>query len=193
MIRWRPAVTSPVRQLAGVIVAVLLLCAACGSAARVAGPPQLPTTSVAPPSSALPKPNPDPVTAAVVAAYNGMWADEQVAALTSDWQSPLLAQHASGAALSLLVRGLYSYRMQHLVIKGQPVTHPAISALTPTCAPRRATVRDCFDDTHWLVYKAAGGLKNNVPGGHGRVTAVLSQLNGTWKVTELTTAAAGTC
>ncbi|MHB8452696.1 MAG: hypothetical protein ACYDAQ_19920, partial [Mycobacteriales bacterium] len=138
-------------------------------------------------------PAPDPAAAAALAAYNGMWADEVVAARTADYQSPLLAQHAAGAALSLLIRGLYSYRLQRLVIKGQLVTHPVVTSLSPPGDPTKATVLDCSDDSHWLVYRAAGGLENNVPGGHRRVTAVVREVGGVWKVTELSTGAEGTC
>lgn len=122
-----------------------------------------------------------------------MWADEVIAAATADYQSPLLARHAAGAALSLLVRGLYTYRQEGLVAKGQPVTHPQVTSLSPAGDPTQATVLDCFDDTHWLVYKVSGGLENTVPGGHRRVTAVVQDLGGVWKVTQLTTGAEGTC
>lgn len=122
-----------------------------------------------------------------------MWADEVAAAATADYQSPLLARHAAGAALSLLVRGLYTYRQKGLVAKGQPVTHPQVTSLSPAADPTQATVLDCFDDTHWLVYKVSGGLENAVPGGHRRVTAVVQDVGGVWKVTGLTTGAEGTC
>jgi hypothetical protein len=126
-------------------------------------------------------------------AYRGMWADMVSAARTADYQDPILSDNASGAALSTLVQGLYSYRQQGLVIMGTPVTHPAITSLTPAADPTQANVSDCFDDTHWLAYKATGGLENNVPGGHRQVTAVVIDTGGTWKVTELDTGAEGSC
>src|SRR5690349_21521753 len=43
-----------------------------------------------------------------VLAYVGMWRDYARAASTADWQSPGLAQFATGAALSTLSRGLYA-------------------------------------------------------------------------------------
>ena len=134
-------------------------------------------------------------TAAVnaLSAYRGMWADMVVAARTADYQDPILPQHASGAALSTLVQGLYSYRQQGLVIMGTPVTHPTVTSLTPSADPTQANVSDCFDDTHWLAYKTTGGLENNVPGGHRQVTAVVTDIVGTWKVTVLDTGAEGSC
>lgn len=128
-----------------------------------------------------------------LAAYNAMWADEQAAAVTAHYQSPLLARHATGAALSVLVRGLYSLRLQHLVIKGHLVTHPQVTSLMPMPSPTSAAVSDCFDDTHWLAFNAAGGLQDNVPGGHRRVTATVTDANGIWKVTQLDTGVEGTC
>jgi hypothetical protein len=126
-------------------------------------------------------------------AYRGMWADMASAARTADYQDPILAQHASGAALSVLVQGLYSYRQEGLVIMGTPVTHATITSVAPAANPTVANVSDCFDDTHWLAYKASGGLENNVPGGHRQVSAVVTDTNGTWKVTTLETGAEGSC
>jgi len=128
-----------------------------------------------------------------LAAYRGMWADMVSAARTADYQDPVLADHATGVALSTLVQGLYSYRQQGLVIMGKPVTHPTVTSLTPAAEPTQANVSDCFDDTHWLAYKATGGLANNVPGGHRKISAVVTDIDGTWKVTQLDTGAEGSC
>ena len=76
---------------------------------------------------------------------------------------------------------------------GTPVTHPTVTSLTPATDPTQANVSDCFDDTHWLAYKATGGLENNVPGGHRHVSAVVTDIAGTWKVTQLDTGAEGSC
>src|ERR1700733_5468632 len=118
-----------------------------------------------------------------------MWMDMASAARTADYQDPILAQHASGAALSTLVQGLYSYRQQGLVIMGTPVAHPGVTWLPPATDPTQASLSYCFDDTHWLAYKATGGLENNGPGGHRQVSAVVTDINGVWKVTQLDTGA----
>jgi hypothetical protein len=128
-----------------------------------------------------------------LAAYRGMWADMVSAARTADYQDPVLADHATGAALSTLVQGLYSYRQQGLVIMGAPATHPTVTSVTPATDPIQVNVSDCFNDTHWLAYKATGGLENNVPGGHRQVTAVVTNSDGTWKVAQLDTGAEGSC
>jgi hypothetical protein len=122
-----------------------------------------------------------------------MWRDMAAAGRTANYQDPRLAPYASGEALATLVRGLYSYKRSGWVIKGTPVTHPRVTSLTPAGDPRQATVRDCFDDTHWLVYKATGGLADSTPGGHRRVAAVLQKADGMWKVTQLHTGPEGSC
>lgn len=165
--------------------------AGCGAANHTAAP----SSSSASPS-ATSTATPPAISAAAVAAldaYTGMWQAEEVAGRTDNYQSPLLPAHASGAALSLLVRGLYGYQLQHLVIKGQLVLHPRVTSLTPSDEPTAAQILDCADDTHWLVYKTTGGLQNNVPGGHRRVTAVVQDVDGIWKVTTLDSGAEGTC
>jgi hypothetical protein len=175
-----------------------LTLSACGGGSHSAGNSSVTTTSGsssrdAPTSTSSPSTPSSRAAGNALAAYRGMWANMVVAARTADYQDPILAQHASGAALSTLVQGLYSYRQQGLVIMGTPVTHPTVTSLTPSADPTQANVSDCFDDTHWLAYKATGGLENNAPGGHRQVSAVVTDLNGIWKVTQLNTGAEGSC
>jgi hypothetical protein len=164
----------------------LVLCAgavtltACGSAST---PAATPTTSTAPR---------DPI-AAVLVAYRIMWADLVTAARTSNFQSPLLSQHASGSALTIFVQGLARDQLHGIVTRGDPVLHPQVASLTPSGNPSRATVVDCFDDTHWIEYKTTGGLAKNAPGGRRQTTAHLIKVAGTWKVNQLTVGATGTC
>jgi len=122
-----------------------------------------------------------------------MWADLVSAARTSDFQSPLLSQHATGNALSLLVQGLARDQLQGVVTKGEPVLDPRIVSLEPTGEPTHATVTDCVDDSHWIEYKTSGGLAKNAPGGRRDTTASLKKSAGVWKVDKLTVGATGTC
>jgi hypothetical protein len=122
-----------------------------------------------------------------------MWADLVEAATTSDYQSPLLSQHASGDALTLFVQGLARDQLHGIVTKGEPVLHPQVTSLSPSGHPTNATITDCFDDTHWIEYTASGGLAKNAHGGRRATSAVLKESNGTWKVTQLTVGATGTC
>jgi hypothetical protein len=155
--------------------------AACGSSSPVATPttPTAPT-AVGPGAKAL-------------AAYQSMWSDLVTAAQTSDYQSPLLPEHATGAALSLLVQGLARDQLNGIVTRGKSVHHPEVTSLTPGGSPTQATVADCFDDTHWLEYTTAGALAPNSPGGRRSTTAHLLRKAGAWKVTDLTIQATGTC
>jgi hypothetical protein len=122
-----------------------------------------------------------------------MWADMVIASQTSNDQSPLLPEHTSGDALSLLVHGLYLNALDGIVTKGQPVLHPQVTSLSPATGPTQATITDCFDDTHWLEYKTGGGLANKTPGGHHATTAVVTDSAGVWRVTSLVVQAADTC
>lgn len=128
------------------------------------------------------------------AAYRAMWADMVAAAKTADYQSPQLAQHAAGAALAQLVRGLYTNQRLGIAAKGEPVLDPTVTKATPPTDPTTVAIEDCFDDTNWLNHIAATGeLQNDVPGGRHATAATVSKIDGVWKVTELAVGAVGTC
>ena len=129
----------------------------------------------------------------VLTAYRTMWADLVTAAQTSDFKSPLLAQHATGEALSLFVQGLARDQLHGIVTRGVTVHHPSVASLAPVGNPTHATIADCFDDAHWVEYKTSGGLAKNTPGGRRTTTAGLVKSSGTWKVSQITVGATGTC
>ena len=126
-------------------------------------------------------------------AYRAMWADEEAAATTSDASSPRLADHASGAALRLLQYGLTKDHQQGLVAKGSARLSPEVTSVQPTDDPTRVNIRDCFDDTHWLLYKQNGSRRSDVPGGHYATTATVELTDGRWKVTSLYLGSVGSC
>jgi hypothetical protein len=127
-------------------------------------------------------------------AYNAMWADMASAARTADYQSSRLARHADGDALSQLSRGLYANKQHGIVAKGDPVTNPTVTSMTPSDDPTSVVITDCFDDSHWLNYVAAtNALQNDIPGGTHATTATVSRSDGSWKVTELAVGAVRTC
>jgi len=136
-----------------------------------------------------------PATASATAltAYRDMWADLVTAAETSDYQSPLLPEHATGTALTLLVQGLARDQLHDIVTRGVTMHHPAVTSLSPATHPDRATITDCFDDTRWIEYTTSGQRAKNAPGGRRRTTADLTKTGGTWKVTDLTVGGTGTC
>ncbi len=171
------------------MVAIGLLLAGCGSGTPPAASHH-PTTTTS--STAGPSPSQQAASAALTA-YRAMWADMVVAARTADYQAPILAGHASGNALALLVHGLAVNRQEGIVTRGRPTMDPQVVSVSPPTNPTQVDIVDCFNDTNWLNYKVSGGLQNNVPGGRHHTTATVTDTAGVWKVTELQVGAAGTC
>jgi hypothetical protein len=167
-----------VTGLVGVVAALGLT--ACSATATSGAP----GTTVASGTTGTPSP-----ADAALAAYRGMWADLVSAARTSDYQSRALSQHATGTVLTLFVQGLARDQLHGIVTRGQPVLHPTVTSSSTD----RATVTDCFDDTHWLEYKTSGGLAKNTPGGRRTTTATLIRMSGVWKVDQLSVGKVGTC
>lgn len=130
-----------------------------------------------------------------MAAYLAMWQNMAQAAETSAWNSPKLAQHTTGDALSAISRGMYADHLNGLVTKGAPRNSPKVSTLSPPMSPTMAVISDCGDSTHWLKYrKDTGKLADDKPGGRQAITAeVKKQSDGTWKVTRFAVEAVGSC
>jgi hypothetical protein len=122
-----------------------------------------------------------------------MWADMVIASRTSNYRSPLLPQHASGAALSVLVQGLAKNQAQGIIAKGEPILHPQLTSLSPASDPTQATISDCFNDAGWLEYRISGGLVNSIPGGNRETEAIVDVDGDSWKVTQLVVQKIGTC
>ncbi|MFJ9179424.1 hypothetical protein [Streptomyces sp. NPDC102360] len=128
-------------------------------------------------------------------AYLGMWHDMAVAARASDWDSPLLAKHATGEALGAITRGMYADRRNGLVTKGAPRNTPKVNWVKPAAEPAAVRISDCGDSSRWLKYrKRTGELADERPGGRQKITAeVRKQDGGTWKVTRFAVDGVGTC
>jgi hypothetical protein len=175
-----------------VVVSAALALGACGGGSASTSPTTKPgTAATAAPASAAQ--TQAAVSSQVIASYRTMWANLVTAAETSDFQSPLLAQHATGDALTLLVQGLARDQLHDIVTRGVTVHHPVVRSLSPATDPTHATVADCFDDTRWIEYTTDGKRANNTPGGRRATTADLVKTDDTWKVSQLTIAATGTC
>jgi hypothetical protein len=124
-----------------------------------------------------------------------MWQDFAKAGTTSDWQSPALAQHATGIALSNMSRGLYADHYNGLVTQGTATHDPQTSSMVPPSDPNTVVVTDCSDSTHYLKYYGSSGKPaNDGPGGRQLINAtVQKQSDGTWKVSDFGVQAVGTC
>ena len=183
------AVRRPKTIAGSMLCAATIALASCGS-----GPSKDATsTTLRSVSSTTTTQPPTGAGALALTAYRRMWADMVIASRTSNYQSPLLPQHASGAALSTLVQGLARNQQAGIITKGEPTFHPQVTSLSPSGAPTQATITDCVSDAHWLEYKADGRLVNNVPGGNRATTAIAVSTDGIWKVTQLAVQAVGTC
>ena len=98
--------------------------------------------------------------------------DMAKAATTADWEDPSLAHHATGAALSVISRGLYADHLNGLVAKGEPKDYPVVTSTDSSVNPTTVMISDCGDSSHWLQYrKDTGKLADNVPGGRRSITA----------------------
>lgn len=131
---------------------------------------------------------------AAITAYVSMWRDMAKAGETSDWRSPLLSQHATADALSVMSRGMYADHINGLVTKGAPKDHPSVTSAVPAGDPTTVMISDCGDSTHWLKYRKDNGKLADDGGGRRSITAeVKKQSDGTWKVTQFAVEGLGSC
>jgi hypothetical protein len=190
-----PLPTIERRSVSSVRLVVLLVAASvalmgCGSGSSSTATTNTTSRTVPSPSTTQ---SPAAAAAEALSAYRAMWADLATAARTSNFQSELLPKHASGSTLTLLVQGLAKDQEQNIVTRGTPIIDPKVTSLAPAQDPKRASIADCFDNTHWIEYKTAGGRAKNSAPGRRATTAVLERIDGTWKVAQLTILATGTC
>lgn len=129
-----------------------------------------------------------------LAAYRGMWAAYQTAGETANPDDPQLATYAANGALQTLTNGLKSVRDRGLVIKGDIVLNPRVTALEPADKPSSIEITDCADTTKSLLYKRSGELFNDKPGGRRLVIATVKDIGGgVWKVVSFGARDIGTC
>jgi len=130
-----------------------------------------------------------------ITAYLDMWQDFVAAGHTSDWQSPLLRDHATGDALLQMSRGLYADHYNGLITRGAPFDDPVVQSATPDAQPTTVIISDCGDSSHFLKYYANSGQPaSGAIGGRRMITAeALKGADGTWKVDRFTVGDVGTC
>ena len=126
-------------------------------------------------------------------AYLGMWQAFVAASRTADYQYPSLDRYAAGAALELLIQGLYQDYRAGIVTRGQPSFDPVVTMTKTSLGTAEAKVSDCADDTHAVTYYKSGQLAPGDPPGRHEVSAQVQPFDGTWKVTYLVVDKAGTC
>ncbi|MEU5259745.1 hypothetical protein [Amycolatopsis sp. NPDC021455] len=170
--------------------AVLVLLGSCSSSE-----PHPAETSSGPPLSSVVTQPADLAKQRAITAYVGMWSDMADAAVTSDWQSPKLAQNATAEALQTISRSLYADHYNGLVTKGRPINHPQVERVEPQADPTTVKISDCGDSTNWLKYRADNGAPaDDGPGGHRRIEALVKKaVDGSWKVTTFAVHEVGSC
>lgn len=200
----RPASGAPSRgfrslRLAfGVGVAALSVAlGACSGTSDTDGPGKPPAATAATPSvSTSPSASESAEDAArrrALAAYRGMWADMAAAGESADHRSPLLARHATGAALTQIVQGLYVQAQKGQVSRGQPVLHPTADEVDLSATPAKVVVQDCADSSNWLLYTRDGKKVDDAPGGRRRISADVRGTGEVWRVVDFRVRAVGTC
>jgi hypothetical protein len=148
-----------------------------------------PTTSASPPSISPA----DSARQQATNAYRGMWRQMAKAGETADWQSPEFAKYATGDALGVINRSLYTDHLNGVVSKGAPTNNPQVSSAEPAANPTTVVISDCSDSSNWLKYKN-GQLLNDTPGGRRSITAeVKKQQDSTWRVTRFAVEGVGSC
>ena len=183
----------------GVLVASVSAIAACsaGSTSQPAEPGSKTGVDVSnAPGASTPAPNLERVSGdRAIETYLGMWREMASAGETSNWQSPALASFATGDALSVITRSLYTDNLNGVVTRGRPSNAPRVSTVDLSVSPATVLVTDCGDSTNSLKYlKGSDQLLNDSPGGRRSITAeVKQQADGSWRVTRFAVGGLGSC
>jgi hypothetical protein len=151
------------RNLCRVALAmVVAVVAGCGDGQPTAQP------STAPPPSAAPaSPSVDPSVAAasaqILAAYNGYQLAFQAAGKVPDPQNADLSRYVGDPLLSQVRQDLTLLKVNGLVRKGAPKTHPEITELQLGATPPVGVIRDCYDVSGVHVVNRATGRSADAP------------------------------
>jgi len=159
--------------VSAVAALAMLLTAACGiahpTAASVATPePALPAPP-SPPATSPPVTDVTGATGPAVLAYRAFWEDAVYAnARAGYWNADtrtslgsgatlygIFSKHASGSALEQQRVSVYNADRSGHFSQGRPVLDPAVTAAVPAAAPVTVRLRDCLDDSQWLVHVRA--------------------------------------
>jgi hypothetical protein len=181
--------TGPALLLAAAVLA------SCSSGTGAAGNP---TTSAqvsrgAAPTSATTRPSTtdarSAAEAAVLAAYRGYWADVVAVGKTADWESPRLAEHATGQALAEARATFHTLKTRGQVARGTVDLRPTVLSVSG----RSATLYDCNSTSQFLAYDAkTGALRDKSSGRRNGKTVTLTLQGSAWKVANVVTEV-GTC
>lgn len=177
-----------------VLIAVTVMSAAgCGGSGATAATSTSARTIAVSASASTSSPESAAKVGAVVA-YLAMWSDDVDASATNDYQSPLLADHATGNALAILVRGIYGDKLNGVVTKGTPTNTIVSETAYLSSKPPQVKLVACGDDSTWLTYSVSTGKVDELtPAGRHHIEALVVDQDGAWKVAQLAVRQAGTC
>jgi len=174
---------------------LIACCAAAGLAGCASGTPgsqstALPERTVSAPASTAAAGDPQVLARQ---AYLGMWQAFTAASRTADYQSPSLDRYAAGAALELLIHGLYQNYREGIVTRGTPSHNVAVTMTKTSLGTPEAKVTDCSDSAGSGTYYKSGKPAAGGSPGRQAIDAQVQPFDGTWKVTSLVVEKAGSC
>lgn len=118
---------------------------------------------------------------AVLRDYRAYWDAYLAASNPMNPENPVLAQHATGAALEAVQKGFFALKSAGRVIRGSFDLAPRVVSIDG----ETAVVRDCYGDATG-IYDAATGARQDTPSGKRHLaTATLRLEGGTWKIERL--------
>lgn len=158
--------------------------------------------STAPATTAPTPPAVTPSTAAAdaqaLAAYRAAfanWTAVEAPASKADYQNPRLNNHLSGDAYTQIYNDVFiNTNVNGVSVRGAPVLlHPNVVNSTPSGNPFQVLVADCVQTSTWTPVNAAGKPDAGSPGGRQLTQALVANLGGTWKVSDLIMMEPGSC
>jgi hypothetical protein len=169
--------------VAVVLVVAVLAVAGCGrdgdGEAAAASTTAAPTTTTAPATTTTR--NRQATDAAVLAAYRAYWDDVVAVGKTANWQSPRLAEHATGQALETLRVHFRTMKRVGLIDLGTVQLRPKVASLRG----RTAVVEDCIDVSRFLLHDADTRQPREQPDlKPDRGVATLTLTSDGWKVSK---------
>ena len=152
-------------------------------------PPSSSPSSPSPSSSATA--SPDATTAAgeaALAAYRGFRRAQIAAEAVANARHPDLAKYAGDKALAQERANLFQLEQAGIVVTGQPILAPEVTAVSLGASPR-VTITDCVDTSGWTPIYKNTGKSAAAPNQPSRVlaTALARPYGQGWIIVELTT------
>ena len=187
----------------GSVRVAVMMVAVCAGFGLVACSPAGPATPVLQPAQVIPRAavaSVDPSTAnaakdAALKAYNGYLTAYVTASHTADWSAKSIDTYAADPLRQQAKVALHDLLDAHHVMKGQPSSHPVVTALNTSASPKTVLLSDCVDMTNWIeVQKATGKPVSAGSGGHEAVSVVVVDYPGHgWLVQQSKQAAVPRC